>query len=298
MFYEYALEPAVLSSRDRVRFFLDAFGPWKGRLLAEYPRRWKRMVIQGLDCPPVEKLSIVERLRDLDDRVFSARANFDYDGTRSWLENTLTEHQREAFRAIIAAAPSTAPYELDGATVDERDPLWRVETGQLVAREPEAFVKALELLLKISSRVIIVDPYLISDTNDKTRAVCAFCDFVRGHASVEVHCSDSAVSYDHCMRTTERALQRALPLGVEVQVHCWKERRGGRRLHNRYLLTDVGGVKFGDSIEHGGTGQNDHLSILDDGSYKSLWNDYVGDSPAFDAAGPPRKFIGTRIPRR
>jgi hypothetical protein len=294
MFYEYALEPALLSSRDRVRFFLDAFGPWKGRFLADYPRKWKRMVIQGLDCPPVEKLSIIERLRELDDRVFSARTNFEFDGTRSWLENARAEHQREPFRAIIAAAPSTTSYELNGATVDERDPLWRGQTGELVPREPAAFVSALGLLLRKATRVIIVDPYLLSDTDDKTRAVCAFCEFVHGRASVEVHCSDSAVSYDHCMRTAERALQRVLPLGVEVRIHCWKERPGGRRLHNRYLLTDIGGVKFGDGIEHGGTGQNDHLSILDDASFKALWNDYLGDQPAFDAAGPPRTFVGKR----
>ena len=43
MFHEYALEPAVLSSWERTRFFLDAFGPWKGRFLAEFPRKWKNL---------------------------------------------------------------------------------------------------------------------------------------------------------------------------------------------------------------------------------------------------------------
>src|SRR5437867_7976608 len=102
MFYEYALEPSVLSSWDRTRFFLDAFGPWKGRFLAEYPKRWKKMVFDGLNCPDVEKKRITERLASLDKRVFSPRANGQYEPKRPWIENAELEHQRVPFRAIVS----------------------------------------------------------------------------------------------------------------------------------------------------------------------------------------------------
>jgi hypothetical protein len=294
MFYEYALEPAVLSSWDRTRFFLDAFGPSKGRFLAEYPRHWKKRVIEELNCPAVERLRIVERLQQLDKHAFSPRGDAPYDGLRSWIQNAEAEHQRRPFRAIISMTPSSRPHVLDGAEVDDRHTLWRVATGQLVAREPGAFVKAVDLLLRKSKRVSLVDPYFRADQEDKARALVAFCEAIGASVSIAVHCCDKDIGYDYSMREAEHTLPRILPTGVKVDIHCWKERPGGRRLHNRYLITDVGGVKFGDSIEHGGTGHEDHLSILDDESRMALWNDYVGSEPAFDPVGPPRTFVGQK----
>lgn len=294
MFYEYALEPAVLCSWDRARFFLDAFGPWKGRFLAEYPRRWKKMVFDGLACPDVEKKRIVERLAQLDRRVFSPRANASYDGTRTWLVNAEEEHERQPFHAIVAAlaVPSQEAHVLDGAEVDETHARWRVENGRLVSREPAVFVQAIRLLLNASQRVVVIDPYFRADQPDKTRPLVAFCQAVLGRATVEVHFADEPRGYDPCMKDAARALPTLLPDGMRVTLLCWKERAGGPRLHNRYLLTEVGGVKFGDGIEMGSTGHEDHLSILDEPSRLKLWNQHVGSPPAFDPVGIPQEFIG------
>jgi len=292
MFYEYALEPAVLSSWDRTRFFLDAFGPWKGRFLAEYPRRWKRDVFEGLNCPDVEKKRITERLQRLDKRVFSPRANAPYEPSRAWIDNALLEHQRQPFRAIVASLESAEPHVLDASQVDDTCELWRVESGQFVSREPAAFLQAVGLLLDASSRVVVIDPYFRADQDDKTQPLVAFCRHVQGRAVIEVHFSEDPRSYEICMRDAARALPRLLPAGMKVTLHCWKEREGGPRLHNRYILTEIGGVKFGDSIELGGTGHEDHLSILDKPSWEKLWDQYAGPTPTFDPAGPSLEFVG------
>lgn len=292
MFYEYALEPAVLSSWDRTRFFLDAFGPWKGRFLAEYPRHWKKMVFTGLGCPDVEKKKIMERLVQLDKRVFSARANAPYNGAETWIENAEREHARLAFHAIIAAGPSDKPQVLDGGAIDELDARWRVETGRLVPRDPAEFVRASLLLLNASSHVVIVDPHFRADQYEKRLPLVAFCNCVRGRASVEVHCSDRDQSYAKVMSDAARALPRNLPAGMKVTLHCWKDSDTGRRFHNRYLLTEVGGIKFGDGIEVGGKDEEDHLSILDEPSRIALWNQYLGTPPAFEPAGDPQEFVG------
>ncbi len=51
MFHEYALEPAVLSNWASVRYFLDAFAPWKGRFIAAYPKDWKKRVYEPRGTP-------------------------------------------------------------------------------------------------------------------------------------------------------------------------------------------------------------------------------------------------------
>lgn len=295
MFYEYALEPAALSSWEATRYFLDAFGPWKGRFLAEYPKHWVRLLLSGLACKEMEKKRITARLElAKKNRVFYRRSGTAYDGTQTWIENAQQEHARQAFRAIIACAPSVADYVLEASSLDESHARWQVDSGRLLSREPAVFVQALELLLTASSQFVIIDPYFRADQPDKTRPLTAFCTLISGKINeVQVHFAD-ALGYALCMQHAERALPSCVPTGMKVSLHSWKERAGGPRLHNRYLLTDVGGVQFGDSIEHGDRGQQDRVSILEEVSRARLWDEFVGPMPAFDSGGAPRMFNGTR----
>jgi hypothetical protein len=295
MFYEYALEPAVLSNWQSVRYFLDAFGPWKGRFLAEYPRRWRRLVYQSLRCGDVEKKKIEERLHRLDPRVFSRREGAQYDGLKPWLDNAEVEHARSAFRAIIATETRGRDFILDGAQLDDNDPRWSVDQGRLVSRDPVLFAQALDLLLRASTCVVVIDPYFRADHGDKTLPLTAFCAILRGQAiRIEVHASEKDLAYTASMKHAERALPDAIPHGMIVTLRCWKEKAGGARLHNRYLLTDIAGVQFGDSIEQGDAGQQDRVSILEERSRRDLWAQYLGTPPAFDEAGPARAFEGRR----
>jgi len=293
MFYEYALEPAALHSWERVRFFLDAFGAEKGRFLAEYPRRWKKMVFQGLSCSDVEKKRIVERLSNLDRRIFLKRDTTRYDWTVPWLENALREHEHAPFRAIIAGHAEERGHVLSAADVDERKALWRTSAGCLVPRDPDVIANALSLLLVASKKVVIVDPYFRADQDDKTRPLVALAK-TAPCKSISVHFSDCVRSYEQCIRDAGRVLPRILPSGVIVELRCWRELPGGPRLHNRYLLTEIGGVKFGDSIECGSEGHQDHISILDEPSREALWGQYTGTPAAFQQVGLPREFFGTR----
>lgn len=292
MFFEYALDPAVLSTWERVRFFLDAFGPWKGRFLAEYPRKWRKMVYQGLACPDVEKKRIVERLARLDRCAFSPRSGTTYDPAQDWLRNAELEHRREAFRAIVTTR-AAAPHVLDASDLDDSVALWRVDPGALLAREPDVVVRAVALLLRASSRILLIDPYFRADQGDKAIMLRDVCGAVAGQPTeIEVHFADEHAGYATCIGHATRALPDLLPRATTVTLHCWRERVGGPRLHNRYLLTDIGGVQFGDGIERGEPGHEDRISILEEATRARLWDQYAGASPAFEAAGAPRQFRG------
>jgi hypothetical protein len=80
-------------------------------------------------------------------------------------------------------------------------------------------------------------------------------------------------------------------------VHTWSQRPGGKRLHNRYLITNIGGVKFGDSVEQGQEGEDDHISILDESSREDLWSQFVDPASAFDRIGTPVAVTGARRER-
>ncbi len=203
------------------------------------------------------------------------------------------------FRAIISSAAyrRKSVYVLEAASLDESHARWQVDSGRLLSRDPAVFARALELLLKASSKVVVVDPYFRADHPDKTGPLTAFCTLIDGQISeVAIHFvdNDRTVGYAKSIEHAERALPSCVPSGMKVTLHCWKERAGGPRFHNRYVLTDVGGVQFGDSIERGDAGHLDRVSILEESSRAKLWEQFVGVSPAFEAAGVPRAFQGRR----
>jgi hypothetical protein len=298
MFYEYAIEPSVLSNWERTRYFIDAVGPSKGRFLAEYPKHWVRLVLSTLSCGDYEKKRIVERLElAKKNRVFFRRSGAPFDGTKSWLDNVEVEHAspRGPFHAIIATEARSNDFIIDAAHLDENHARWKIEQGRLVPREPIVFAKMLDLLFRASSRVVIIDPYFRADQDDKTRPLTEFCNLLLGSATtIEVHFADEPRGYQPCMDDAARALPNVVPDGMKVTMHCWKERTGGPRLHNRYVITDVCGVQFGDSIERGETGHLDRVSILEEPSRAKLWDQFVGVAPAFEAAGVPGVFEGRR----
>lgn len=298
MFFEYAIDPRALSNWERVRYFLDALGPWKGRFLARYPRRWKKMVYDGLDaagCTTMEKKRIEIRLENLDKRVFSPRQDATYDPNIQWLDNALLEHSRKPFRAIIAERPNRAPaHVLDASGLDEASTLWRVDQGALLAREPSTIVNAITTLLESSSRVLLIDPYFRADQGDKLLALQHICAVVSERTIVEVHFGES-VEFRQFVDDAKRTLPNVLGPCSKVILHCWRERPRGPRLHNRYIVTNTGGVQFGDSVERGQVGHADRISILEEASRAALWNEYAGTPPAFDRVGEPVEIFGKTV---
>jgi hypothetical protein len=286
VFHEYALEPAVLGTWQTVRYFLDAFGPWRGRFLAEYPGRWKRMVYEGLACPDVEKHKIIERLQRLDKRVFSPRRGAAYDPAQPWRANVTAEHMRQPFRAIIVVEGPASGELIESDNVTDAHRLWRVEPGSFVARDPAVFARSLDLLIRSSSHLVVVDPFFRADQGDKLDALLHMCRAMLGRSVViDVHGCDRVLSHHEFLRHAERAVPKNLPRGVTVTFRSWTERRGGDRFHNRYVITDVGGVQFGDGIERGHAGQFDRMSLLGHDERLRLWNQFYGSALAFDLAG-------------
>jgi hypothetical protein len=294
MFHEYALDPAVLSNWERVRYFLDAFGPWTGRFLSEYPRRkWKKLVYDSLQCGDVERKRVEERLQRLDGRIFSPVRRSTYDVARGWHDNAAEEHQRRAFHAIIGLGVREGAHFLDASSLDSSEPLWHLPQGRMMSRDPAVVAQALAFLLGVSSRIVLIDPYFRADKYAKAASVVAFCNVMGDRsAALELHFSELGATHAFCVSAAQRVLPQLLPLGRPVTLHCWKERAGGPRLHNRYLLTEIGGVQFGDGIERGDPGQDDRVSILEERSHAELWSQYAGTAVAFDRVAPPVSIVG------
>jgi hypothetical protein len=56
----------------------------------------------------------------------------------------------------------------------------------------------------------------------------------------------------------------------------------GEKLHNRYLLTNLGGVSVGIGLDEGPGTQFDDLNVLTREQYEKRWKQYCSDDPEFE----------------
>jgi hypothetical protein len=57
---------------------------------------------------------------------------------------------------------------------------------------------------------------------------------------------------------------------------------GGKELHERYLLTDIGCIKVGPGLDEGEAGEEFELVRLGQDLYRDVWTDYASEQPSYD----------------
>jgi hypothetical protein len=99
------------------------------------------------------------------------------------------------------------------------------------------------------------------------------------------HLVDSAPDWNFFRGECENYLPHIVPTGLTLTVRRWKNRVAGERLHNRYVLTDIGGVQFGVGLDEGDPGTTDDVTRLAPDSYRRRLEEFTGPAYAFDLEG-------------
>ncbi|MCY3790240.1 MAG: hypothetical protein OXH63_15800, partial [Gemmatimonadetes bacterium] len=155
---------------------------------------------------------------------------------------------------------------------------------------------------RCSSAVILVDPYFRPGCQRWRRPFKAFLErMVRQRPGempkrIEVHTSDTVTETKKFFRgECDAKLHKCVPEGMKVLVRRLKQKQDGEKFHNRYILTDLGGVTFGIGLDEGNEGQTDDITLMVRGQYELRWSQYSGDPPAgFKQKGDPVEVEGTR----
>ena len=157
MLHEFALEPTVMSTWERFRYFFEKFGVECGRLISQFPKKWKRMVIEACKEHGTKRTKFVERLRGINSKLI--QSGRPYDGELDWLENAETQHITKPFHAIISISnPRKQLFVLIDDELDETNPLWYVKRGDSIPRAAEDIASCCATLLQISTEILFIDP--------------------------------------------------------------------------------------------------------------------------------------------
>jgi hypothetical protein len=132
-------------------------------------------------------------------------------------------------------------------------------------------------ILRICKEVVFIDPHFGPENGRHIRPFAAFqMALLQGRsgavpARIEIHTGDKAelAFFD---QTCQAVLPALVPLGLSVKLVRWKQ----QELHNRFVLTDVGGVSFGQGLDEceGKEPMEDIVTLLDKAACEQLMNDY------------------------
>ncbi len=234
LIYDYALEPELAAECDGFLYnqLNTTFGWDNGCLVVKYPTTWKEQV-QRLLGNDVRKL---ELLLDLLKKK-SVFKNGPYKKNLAWLENA----KNSSFHAILA-----------------RDSMWRsVILDQpppsiTITRTADSMAKGIEPMLRYAKRIRFIDPYFCALHDRFKEPLRKFLDIIFDNHNVErleLHAWDERkVNWDDFLGECNE-LSCFIRKDLRLTVHLWKEKTQGQRFHNRFILTDIGGVMFGTGLD-------------------------------------------------
>lgn len=302
MIYELAVEPGMLNTWERFRYVTEKFGISNGRLISRYPKRWKALVYESLkDATALERKRIEVKLQNIDDKMQSR--THEWDTGLDWLLNAETEHGKRPFHAILATSNARRHRDVIAySDLDESVAPWKVEREKVVQRSASALAAEVAPLLRIARDIVFIDkhfdPYKPRVRNT-LRAFLEVC--LTGRPAdlkiqrLEFHTLFRPEIYDF-VGECRRQLPGRIPIGVSLRIVRWRERLAGEGMHNRYILTERGGVRLAWGLDEGVAAQTDDISLLEENVFSARWKQYCSNQPAFDCEpGDDFEVVGNRV---
>lgn len=293
MWKEYAVEPECLvQSKDSFRYLFHQFGWDHGRLIAQYPTKdWLRLVHEALtqsSLGDVARTWVVEKLQNEKHRLVPGGRP--YTPTLPWLENA--ENQQATanpFDGIIAQEnPHQSGHIILADDLTDTTPVFTSPSTLPVPRTSIDMAACVRHLLTRSREVVFVDPYFGGlEERFFTVLVAMLTHLTTAPVRVtriEYHLAQKSLCLDHAefARRLHRRLSRDLPPGLSIDFLLWEQRPGGEILHDRFVLTDLGGVYFSVGLDEGDAGQTTQVSRLSRTAHEKIWRDYTVATTAFD----------------
>ena len=305
LIYDYALEPELVADCDQFlyRYFTQykKFSWDTGCVVVQYPNTWRELVkrLVGDEKRLEVLLAWLPRTQ-----IIRRASDFLWKDTFTWLENAEAEQENSLhwFHAILARDnPRDQSNVLRGADISSgtANRAWDQPPPSItVDRTAASMAACIEPMLRYATRIRFIDPHFCALHEKYQKPLCEFlrifCDSKRDskrEVTLELHASvndKDKLDWKEFLEDCKEKLPDLIPKGFTLTVHLWENREKGQNFHNRYILTDIGGVQFGTGLDQRATKDTKdqdiitRLSSLD--SHRWL-NKYSGPTPAFNLEG-------------
>ncbi len=280
-----------------------------GRVVSRWPAQWRNDVLDAFNESEYagstrRRTQLKLLLRKLKRRMIDRSDAERKPGTNvDWLASALREHERCPFRAIVAGSnPGGHAAVLLHDDIDD-DPLWQVTRGVVVDRRAEAMADAIASTLRLSKRIVLVDPYFRPKRSENLEVLESFCERMSRsrpglppeQLTILTDFSRNRGTHEYFRDACKEKLPRRVPEGLRVVVRRLERKNGRDQMHNRYVLTELCGIQFGAGLDTGDAGATDDITLLSEQQYRHRWKQYAQEPPSdFDLVGTPVELMGMR----
>ena len=293
MIKEFAIDPELFCQWAHHLVLRSEFGADKGRLIVDFPKKWKRMLAEATDkleanggLPPVKAQTVrnwISKFGGQTDLRFVRRA-WPYDGNRSWRSNV--EDQASQFDVVLSHQGITAENVL--IADDEHrylaNPWFTATTQTRLRREKKAIVDTVWPLVRASSGIIkIVEPNF---NPVEPRFMQTFVELIDRLSTttireIELHVLRPDMFSQNTLQNFRTHIDRELRSGYQVRVYFWGHKV--EQLHDRYLLTNLGGMELSFGWDEGRLPNETTVAkMLSPSIWEQEWKRYCPGCPDFD----------------
>jgi hypothetical protein len=290
MIYEYAVDPTIFVSEEKAIFILESFGRDKGRLVSEIRNgHWLKLVrdaIRTSDNKTIAKHTLKEALKKLvkNQKALYVRQQQVKDDS-TWLRLTEKAHKVWPYRGILVEEyDGTDEFFLVRDIYLSDKPNWFVPNSITVDRETKAMVEAVSSLLFNAREVMLVDRNFRMENQHGSHVrkyqnvLIRFLNFLANKQygppvrKLTYHLGDKYYSSKTLKNKCECYLKKHIPAGMRLEFAIWP----WGELHDRFVLTDIGGVDFGMGLdEFAGTNEkNVRIKRLSNVDHASEWSKF------------------------
>lgn len=303
MLHEYAIEPESLTQFETCRYILEKMGISNGRYIANFPINWYDTVITACkndpECMPITQSKIMILVSKVRKSILNRYYRY-YDETTDWLSSAEYGHTQQPFHAILSRRnPRNHGCVLcvNEITESAENPLWTVSREKRVTRTTAELLDAASPFLEMAKEIVFVDGHFKPDDTRYQNTTKAFLAAIRDANNpirrLEYHTrgdrrDDPLAEFNDFRSSCEHNFLGIGPKNIPLKIYRWDQRTGGKRMHARYLLTDIGGLRFeygmdeAYDVKNGRTGQETDITLLDENLYFDTWNLFKKPEEYFD----------------
>lgn len=278
MFKEFAVEPESITNSYRdFAYVVEKFGVSEGRWISRFPKTWKALVYESAKAKlsgTKDLTKIEERLRRVGDQVLLASGRFPTDNKARWIDSAIAEHRHRPFDAIVATLGRDNPPVVAVTNLDGDHPCLAPNRQWEVARTAQEMAACCMPLLTSSRHIKLVDPHFDLTAQRFRRPFAQLIAGTRPGVTVDIFRGDNLQVHYAIQQFSER-MAVIRPAGVSVRLFLLPQ----APMHNRFVLTERGGLTFLTGLDDadGGPKTHDKVIVLDATTWQSEWLLYSGD---------------------
>lgn len=283
MIKKFAVDPRAVCRWEDFRYVMEKLGFAQGRVLARYPKKWPRALLDELkkreDLTEIEYTRFVEKLRRYqEDRMISLGEP--YEPSRPWSQNAVSLPVGKVDSIILAQHEQkfTVSQNIQAITDLDED-FFSASREVRCSSTVEHLCQAAHILLAETSVAYFIDPYFRIALDSCAKVLAGFVE-----RSVMTGRCRQFVVY-----TKEEFRPRANPStalehfrariatnvsGLQIDFHFVDNSDSTNRLHARYLLTQKGGLRYDKGFEAPLNPPLVDISLLDHALHRELFEFY------------------------